>query len=374
MDAAVTVLAAVVLVGGATGIGATEIDTGPCPRIPSSLRLIGRSRTLSVFTGRRRGAAPVSSPTTAAAYAALMSRFDRQRRASELCQACLATSIALLGACGVAMGLAVAAARPASAAETAASPNASPKEIRERIDAAAKLLDADNRDAAVESLGEAVRGLEAMASAPRLPAGFKTLADRASGVRRRLEKAGVDVTALVVPGISRTTPATPQGKPAAGAPAVGKAAAVSFSRQVAPILAKSCGGCHIAGRKGDFQMASYEGLMRTGMVQRGQGQASRLVEVILTGDMPRGGGKVTSQDVATLIAWIDAGAPCDAPNPAAPRHHRHPRPPRSSPWPSSRARCRSRLMLHRSCRNTASSATAETRPKPISAWRTSTRS
>jgi hypothetical protein len=63
-------------------------------------------------------------------------------------------------------------------------------------------------------------------------------------------------------------------------------------------------------------MASYEGLMRTGMVQRGQGQASRLVEVILTGDMPRGGGKVTSQDVATLIAWIDAGAPCDAPNPA----------------------------------------------------------
>ncbi len=228
----------------------------------------------------------------------------------------MATSIALLGAGGVAMGLAVAAARPASAAETAASPNPSPKEIRERIDAAVKLLDADNRDAAVESFGEAVRGLEAMASAPRLPAGFKTLADRASGVRRRLEKAGADVTALVVPGSLRTTPATPQGTPAAGAPAIGKAAAVSFSRQVAPILAKSCGGCHIAGRKGDFQMASYEGLMRTGMVQRGQGQASRLVEVILTGDMPRGGGKVTSQDVATLIAWIDAGAPCDAPNPA----------------------------------------------------------
>lgn len=58
--------------------------------------------------------------------------------------------------------------------------------------------------------------------------------------------------------------------------------------------------------------------MRTGMVQRGQGQASRLVEVILTGDMPRGGGRVSSADVATLIAWIDAGAPCDAPNPALP--------------------------------------------------------
>jgi hypothetical protein len=45
MDAAVTVLAAVVLVGGATGIGATGIDTGPCPRIPLSLRPIGRCRT-----------------------------------------------------------------------------------------------------------------------------------------------------------------------------------------------------------------------------------------------------------------------------------------------------------------------------------------
>jgi mono/diheme cytochrome c family protein len=214
------------------------------------------------------------------------------------------------------MGLAAAAAWPASAAEAAASPNASPKEIRERIDAAAKLLDADNRDAAVESLGEAIRGLEAMASAPRPLAGFKTLADRASGIRRRLEKAGVDVTALVVPGMPQAASAAAQARPVAGAPAIGRAAAVSFSRQVAPILAKSCGGCHIAGRKGDFQMASYEGLMRTGMVQRGQGQASRLVEVILTGDMPRGGGKVTSQDVATLIAWIDAGAPCDAPNPA----------------------------------------------------------
>lgn len=217
----------------------------------------------------------------------------------------------MLGVAAAVMGLAVVA-RPVSAAEAAASP----KEIRERIDAAAKLLDAGDRDVAVESLREAVRGLEAMVSAPRPPAGFKTLADRAASIRRRLQKAGADVTGLAVPGIPQAAPAAAQRKPAAGAPAVGKAAAVSFSRQIAPILAKSCGGCHIAGKKGDFQMASYEGLMRTGMVQRGQGQASRLVEVILTGDMPRGGGKVTSQDVATLIAWIDAGAPCDAPNPA----------------------------------------------------------
>ena len=161
----------------------------------------------------------------------------------------------MLGACAVVV------AGPVSAAESAATP----KEIRERIDAAAKLLDAGDRDMAVESLREAVRGLEAMASAPRPPAGFKTLADRAASIRRRLEKAGADVTGLAVPGIPQAAAAAAQRKPAAGAPAVGKAAGVSFSRQIAPILAKSCGGCHIAGKKGDFQMASYEGLMRTGI-------------------------------------------------------------------------------------------------------------
>jgi hypothetical protein len=188
-----------------------------------------------------------------------------------------------------------------------------PKEIREKIDAAVKLVDGDDKDAALKSLAMAVAGLDAMAAQPKPPAGFKMLADRAEGARRRLEKAGLDVSTLVVPG--RAAPAA--GAEPAKPPAVGgKATAVSFSRQVAPILAKSCGGCHVAGRKGDFQMASYEGLMRSGMVQRGAGNASRLVEVILTGDMPRGGGKISSDDVATLVKWIDAGAAYDGTDPS----------------------------------------------------------
>lgn len=99
-------------------------------------------------------------------------------------------------------------------------------------------------------------------------------------------------------------------------PASGQA--ISFSRQVAPILLGKCGGCHVAGGKGGFQMASYAGLMQTGMVQRGAGNASRLVEVILTGDMPRGGGKVSPEQVGTLMKWIDAGAPYDAADPTIP--------------------------------------------------------
>jgi mono/diheme cytochrome c family protein len=102
------------------------------------------------------------------------------------------------------------------------------------------------------------------------------------------------------------------------APSAAVAQNVSFSRQVAPLLVRHCGNCHVAGRKGGFQMQSYVALMSSGMVQKGAGQASRLVEVIETGDMPRGGGKVSRDDLATIIRWIDSGAACDAADPAAP--------------------------------------------------------
>ena len=192
----------------------------------------------------------------------------------------------------------------------AADPAAAAKTIREQLDLATKELDAGHADEAVAAFTQALAGLTDMAASPRKPAALKPLADKAAGVRRRFERAGV-----AVPGAANPPPqATAPGQ---RAPQVG-GAAVSFSRQVAPILVRSCGGCHVAGKKGDFQMASYQGLMQSGMVQRGAGQASRLVEVILTGDMPRGGGKVSAADVDVLVRWIDAGAACDAPDPAAP--------------------------------------------------------
>lgn len=91
---------------------------------------------------------------------------------------------------------------------------------------------------------------------------------------------------------------------------------VSFAKQVAPLLAAKCGNCHVGAAKGGFRMESYDALMKSGMVQRGDGRSSRLVEVIVTGDMPRGGGRVTPAECAALVRWIDAGAACDA-DPAA---------------------------------------------------------
>jgi cytochrome c553 len=195
--------------------------------------------------------------------------------------------------------------RPFAAWGEEAAPSA--RDIRQRLDAAGKLADADKFADAIAPLQEAIKGLEAMAALPRPPAGLKPLAATAETIRRKLERGGADVKDLKIPGA-----AVPAGKPgAAGAPAAAKEA-ISFSKQVAPILAKSCGGCHVTGKRGNFQMATYAMLMTTGMVQKGQGNDSRLVEVILSGDMPRGGGKVSPEDLATLMKWIDSGAGCDA--------------------------------------------------------------
>jgi mono/diheme cytochrome c family protein len=183
-----------------------------------------------------------------------------------------------------------------------------PKEVRERIDAVARLVAMGKPEEARASLASGIEGLRAMQANARLAAGFKLLAGRATAARAALEKAGVNVTDLEVP--TGRTPEPVPGRPAQPQAAV--AAGVSFTRQVAPMLVRSCGGCHVSGRRGNFQMATYQALMQSGMVQRGAGNASRLVEVILTGDMPRGGGKVSPEDVGMLITWIDRGALCDA--------------------------------------------------------------
>lgn len=91
----------------------------------------------------------------------------------------------------------------------------------------------------------------------------------------------------------------------------------SFAGQIAPLLVQACGRCHVEGSRGDFNMESYAALAQTGMVVAGDGLGSRLVEVIRTGDMPRGGGQIAPAEFAALVAWIDAGAVFDGADPTA---------------------------------------------------------
>ena len=188
-------------------------------------------------------------------------------------------------------------------AATAVAADPSPREIRQQIDAVDKLVATGKLDDAMAALGKGIAGLEAMLTQPTPPVAFKVLADRASKARAKLEKAGADVSALVIP--AAAAPAAPGGR---RPPAV---AGVSFSRQVAPFLVATCGRCHVSGRKGDFQMATYAQLMNSAKVSPGMGNMSELVEVILSGDMPPGGGRVSPDDVGMLVRWIDSGAACD---------------------------------------------------------------
>lgn len=97
---------------------------------------------------------------------------------------------------------------------------------------------------------------------------------------------------------------------------------VSFAKDLAPWLLAKCGNCHVEQSRGEFSMRSFASLRRgttAGVVLfPGSPRESRLVEVIASGDMPRGGGKVTTAELDELKAWIAQGAKFDGPDASAP--------------------------------------------------------
>lgn len=103
-------------------------------------------------------------------------------------------------------------------------------------------------------------------------------------------------------------------KPAGGA----MPGTVSFSKKLAPWLVSSCGRCHVDGSRGNFNMATFTALMNGSdagkVVFPGDPVGSRLVEVIESGDMPRGGGRISAEQLTDLKTWITEGAKFDGPD------------------------------------------------------------
>lgn len=192
----------------------------------------------------------------------------------------------------------------------------SPAEIRSTLEEARELIEDGKPVKARALVQSAAVDLAALVALDKAPAGTRPLIDLCRQLRDDLELEGVDVAEIAIP---KATPAKPRPESAAPARPAGRPVpGISFTQQVAPVLVTHCGGCHVSGRKGGFQMQSYAGLMQAGVVQRGAANASRLVEVIETGDMPRGGGRVAPQELTLLAAWINAGAAFDGPDPTAP--------------------------------------------------------
>lgn len=162
------------------------------------------------------------------------------------------------------------------------------------------------------------------------PAVNKLVAPLAAGLKARqrfLAAHGITVPGMEQPQAAMaSTPGSPSPTPTP-APASG---AVSFVNQIAPIFVQRCNNCHVTGTRGNFSMASYAAMMRGAngieMVTPGKGADSRLIEVMETGDMPRGGGPLPKDQIALISKWIDEGAKFDGPDANAPLTGLVPRP------------------------------------------------
>lgn len=95
------------------------------------------------------------------------------------------------------------------------------------------------------------------------------------------------------------------------------AAPVDFAHEVVPILRKHCGECHTGDKKkGGFSMNTraslLEGSENGAVLTPGRAEHGLLLEAIVSADpdlrMPPKGPRLTSAEVATLRAWVVAGA------------------------------------------------------------------
>lgn len=116
---------------------------------------------------------------------------------------------------------------------------------------------------------------------------------------------GTTTTAVTTTTVPSTTPTT--GSTTAGS--------VTFADTIGPLFAAQCGGCH--GAQGNWDAGTLESVLTTGdnapVVVPGNAGASLLaqkIQGIQSGGMQMPpGGLMTEEEIATVIAWIDAGAP-----------------------------------------------------------------
>lgn len=114
--------------------------------------------------------------------------------------------------------------------------------------------------------------------------------------------------------MAKVNPAVKPPMMAARKPTAG--GGISYASQIAPLLQNKCGRCHTNNPKGGFSVASYADIRKgseSGVVfYPGKGQGSRLIELIESGEMPKGGAKLNQDEIALVTQWIDQGAPFDS--------------------------------------------------------------
>ena len=106
--------------------------------------------------------------------------------------------------------------------------------------------------------------------------------------------------------------ATPPPEPTEAAPA--PESAISFAGEVLPIFNSRCVQCHGESRtRGGLRLDSYQAAMASSesgpSIVPGDAAHSLLVDLIVSGDMPRRGPTLTPAEIQTITDWVNAGAP-----------------------------------------------------------------
>ena len=169
-----------------------------------------------------------------------------------------------------------------------------------------RLLEADKDKPAVSAAKKAIVQLKKLVKKPN-PSTIVKIASTYQSLEsgyQQLVSAGAKMPAL--PELPKMADA--DGKPAA------PMEAVSFVKDVAPILNSKCGNCHVNQKRGNFSLVSFNEISTGGGVIAGEPETSRLVEVIESGEMPKGGGKVSKAELDVLKNWIAIGAKYDGDN------------------------------------------------------------
>ena len=87
----------------------------------------------------------------------------------------------------------------------------------------------------------------------------------------------------------------------------------SFATDVLPIFQSRCQSCHGSGNpRAGLDLSSYASLMAGAqdgpVIVAGDASSSKLIQLVQRGDMPKSGGKLTSDQLMILINWVQAGA------------------------------------------------------------------
>ncbi len=194
-----------------------------------------------------------------------------------------------------------------------------PEKIRQSVVLAGENYRAGKVDEATKGLNDATARLQKLLNSnpdAKTLKSLKTLHDGLATAYQKLELDGVVLEPLpawdklMLQAKSKSKPGSEPAKTT-----VSPADQVNFATDVAPMLVSKCGRCHVTDMKGGFGMINLAALMKGSkdgvVILARDADHSRIVEVIESGDMPRGGGKVAPGDLEKLKKWINQGATFD---------------------------------------------------------------